>query len=169
MKPANPLEVIGATDYVDLPELGWYYASARIDSGATSSSIHCSSVKLIQEGETPVLKVKLDSKRGAPEHCFTTSNFKETVVKNSSGLAEKRYVIKTVIELFGRKIRTEFSLANRKKMRYPILLGRKLLKGRFIIDVAQKDLSVKKKVINQNPEQQTLHDKPSESLPPSLK
>lgn len=167
MKTTPVLETIGATDYVDFPELGWYYASARIDSGATSSSIHCSSVKLIQEGEITMLRVKLDAKRGAPEHIFTTPNFKETVVKNSSGLAEKRYVIKTVIELFGRKIKTEFSLANRKKMRYPILLGRKLLKNRFLIDVSQKDLSVKKKLQQQSPAQPL--EQVTESLPHSLK
>ncbi|WP_025763052.1 ATP-dependent zinc protease family protein [Dyadobacter tibetensis] len=167
MKPTPVLETIGATDYVDFPELGWYYASARIDSGATSSSIHCSSVKLIQEGEITLLRVKLDAKRGAPEHVFTTSNFKETVVKNSSGLAEKRYVIKTVIELFGKKIKTEFSLANRKKMRFPILLGRKLLKNRFLIDVSQKDLSVKRKL--QHHAANPLTGQQTESLPHSLK
>ncbi len=137
----HKLETIGATDFVDLPELGWLNASARIDSGATGSSIHCSSVKLVTDGEKPILLVKLDAKRGAPSRTLSVSNFKETIVKNSSGLAEKRFVIKTIIELFGRKFRTEFSLANRKKMTYPILLGRKLLKGRFLVDVSQKDLS----------------------------
>tara|TARA_R110002124_G_scaffold154817_1_gene321888 strand:+ start:1007 stop:1528 length:522 start_codon:yes stop_codon:yes gene_type:complete len=153
MKTTNAkLNIIGATDYVDLPELGWFKAHARVDSGATGSSIHCSSVKLIKEGDQEMLLVKLDSKRGAPEHTFTVTSFKETIVKNSSGLAEKRFVIKTIIELFGRKIRTEFSLANRKKMRYPVLLGRKLLKGRFLVDVSQKDLSANRIITVENTE-----------------
>jgi hypothetical protein len=54
-------------------------------------------------------------------------------------------VIKTKITIFGKKIRTEFSLANRRKMRYPILLGRKLLNKRFLVDVSQKDLSATKR------------------------
>ncbi len=142
MKATNTNPVtIGATDFVDLPELGWLNVPARIDSGATGSSIHCSMVKLISDGEKPVLLVKLDTKKGAPSHTFKVTSFKETIVKNSFGLSEKRFVIKTIIELFGRKFRTEFSLANRKKMSYPVLLGRKLLKGRFIVDVSQKDLS----------------------------
>ena len=58
-------------------------------------------MKLIKEGDQEMLLVKLDSKRGAPEHTFTVTSFKETIVKNSSGLAEKRFVIKTIIELFG--------------------------------------------------------------------
>lgn len=137
------IELIGATDIVDLPELGWYKVPVRVDSGATTSSIHCARVKLIKHGDDTKLCFYLDVKRGAPEQSFTVSDFKETIVRNSSGKEEKRYVIKTQITIFGRKIRTEFSLANRRKMSYPILLGRKLLKGRFLIDVSQKDLSAK--------------------------
>ncbi|HEV7381959.1 MAG TPA: RimK/LysX family protein [Dyadobacter sp.] len=138
-----PVEIIGATDIVDLPELGWFGVPVRVDSGATTSSIHCSKVKLITEGDETVLRFYLDARKGAPPQSFTVKNFKETIVRNSSGKEEKRYVIKTSIKIFGRKIRTEFTLANRKKMSYPILLGRKLLKGRFLVDVSQKDLSVK--------------------------
>jgi hypothetical protein len=135
------IQVIGATDIVDLPELGWYNVPVRIDSGATTSSIHCSKVKLIKDGERTHLEFYLDGKKGAPQQSFIVDDFKETIVRNSSGKEEKRYVIKTRVKIFGKKIRTEFSLANRRKMQYPILLGRKLLKNRFIIDVSQKNLS----------------------------
>jgi hypothetical protein len=144
------ITTIGATDIADLPDLEWYKVPVRVDSGATTSSIHCSRVKLRTEGAVPVLTFYLDTKRGAPQQSFDVTDFKETIVRNSSGKEEKRYVIKTRITLFGRKIRTEFSLANRRKMRYPILLGRKLLKGRFLIDVSQKDLSVSWKVQKRN-------------------
>lgn len=148
----HPIEIIGATDIVDLPELGWFMVPVRVDSGATTSSIHCSKVKLVTEDNETVLRFYLDARRGAPPQSFTVKNFKETVVRNSSGKEERRYVIKTSIKIFGRKIRTEFTLANRKKMSYPILLGRKLLKGRFIVDVAQKDLSVNRSKNKINPE-----------------
>ena len=145
----KPIEVIGATDIVDFPDLGWYHVPVRVDSGANTSSIHCSHVKLIKEDNHTILRFYLDAKKGAPEQSFSVQDFKETVVRNSSGKEEKRYVIKTYIKLFGRKIRTEFSLADRQKMSYPILLGRKLLKNRFIIDVAQKDLSAKRRIEKQ--------------------
>jgi len=45
------IELIGATDIVDLPELGWYHVPVRVDSGATTSAIHCARVRLIKEGE----------------------------------------------------------------------------------------------------------------------
>lgn len=137
----NPVQIIGATDVLDLPELGWFNVPVRVDSGATTSSIHCSYIRLIKEGETQLLRFHLDTKKGAPKQSFAVTDFKETIIRNSSGKEELRYVIKTRITIFGKNIRTEFTLANRRKMRYPILLGRKLLKGRFIVDVAQKDLS----------------------------
>jgi hypothetical protein len=141
----SSLQIIGATDILDLPELGWSDVPVRIDSGATTSSIHCSRVRLITDGEQPQLCFYLDAKKGAPQRSFTVTDFKETFVRNSSGKEEKRYVIKTKITIFGKKIKAEFSLANRRKMRYPILIGRKLLKKRFLIDVSQKDLSATKR------------------------
>lgn len=162
----KPVEVIGATDIVDLPDLGWYHVPVRVDSGAATSSIHCSHVKLIKKDNQNILHFYLDAKKGAPQQSFSVQDFKETVVRNSSGKEEKRYVIKTHIKLFGRKIRTEFSLANRQKMSYPILLGRKLLKNRFIIDVAQKDLSAKRKIEKQKSGSAKREPKSDFDLPP---
>ena len=38
-------------------------------------------------------------------------------------------------------IRAEFSLSNRGNLKFPVLLGRKILRNRFLIDVTKKDLS----------------------------
>ena len=75
-----------------------------------------------------------------------SDTFTQRTIQNSFGVAEKRYVIKTKIVLFGRKIRAEFTLADREQMRYPVLLRRKLLRNRFIVDVAQKNLSQQTKI-----------------------
>jgi hypothetical protein len=135
------IETIGATDLLDLPDLGWFHVPARIDSGAATSAIHCSRVRLVQENDVQLLQFDLDTKKGAPRQSFSVANFRETIVRNSSGKEEKRFVIKTRITIFGKRIKTEFSLANRRKMSYPLLLGRKLLKGRFVIDVSRNNLS----------------------------
>jgi hypothetical protein len=56
-----------------------------------------------------------------------------------------RYVIKTKVTLFGKTFKTEFSLADRQQMRYPVLLGRKLLRNRFIVDVSLENVSFSQK------------------------
>jgi hypothetical protein len=55
-------------------------------------------------------------------------------VKSSTGQEQMRYFIKCTIEILGIHFITEFSLTERKGMRFPILLGRKLLNNRFLID-----------------------------------
>ena len=52
-----------------------------------------------------------------------------------------RFVIKTKVKIFDRVIRAEFSLSNRGNLKFPVLLGRKILRHRFLIDVTKKDLS----------------------------
>ena len=139
--PQKEKAVIGATELVDFPELGWQQVPARVDTGAATSSIHCSRVRLVEKaGEPRRLSFYLDVQKGAPRQPFSVTDFKETTIKNSFGHEERRYVIKTQIVLGKRRIRTEFSLADRRKMSYPVLLGRKLLKGRFLVDVSQKYL-----------------------------
>jgi hypothetical protein len=48
---------------------------------------------------------------------------------------EERYIIKTLIAIGRKKIKTTISLSDRENMRYPVLIGRRLLKGKFIVDV----------------------------------
>ncbi|GAB2785382.1 ATP-dependent zinc protease [Rhabdobacter roseus] len=140
--PKKEKELIGATELVDFPELGWQQVPARVDTGAATSSIHCSRVRLVEKaGQPKRLSFYLDVQKGAPRQPFSVTDFEETTIKNSFGHEERRYVIKTQIVLGKRRIRTEFSLADRRKMSYPVLLGRKLLKGRFLVDVSQKYLA----------------------------
>jgi hypothetical protein len=137
-KGSTPKEktVIGATVTVQFPELGWKEVPARVDTGAATSSIHCAQVNLIEQDGRKQLSISLDVRKGAPQQAFLISDFKERLVKNSFGYQEKRYIIKTLVVVAGRRIRTEFSLADRCRMNYPVLLGRRLLKGRFLVDVS---------------------------------
>lgn len=48
---------------------------------------------------------------------------------------EERYIVKTLMVIGKKKIRATVSLTNRGTMRYPVLIGRKPLKGKFLIDV----------------------------------
>ena len=50
----------------------------------------------------------------------------------------------TLLRLFGEDFEAEFSLSDRSDMKYPVLLGRSLLRqGRFVVDVARRNLSYK--------------------------
>ena len=137
------MEILGRYDRVDLPELGLSSIHAKIDTGAYSSSLHCSKAEVVNGKLEFIL---LDEEH--PEFTgmkFSFKKFEQREIKNSFGEAELRFVIKTKIKIFKRLINAEFSLSNRGNLRFPVLLGRKILRKRFLIDVTKKDLSFKSK------------------------
>ncbi len=141
--PNSPLQIIGRFDKIDLPDFGAYNIEAKVDTGAYSSAIHCAEIKILKkQGNRKISFHILDSHIPAVERRrYVTSHFRKKKVRSSSGHVEKRYFIETHIVLFGKRIRAEFSLSDRETMRFPILLGRKLLKKRFLVDVSLTDVS----------------------------
>lgn len=147
MKSRTPKtkQVIGMTDVIDLPDLELSNVPAKIDTGAYTSALHCKEVQLVKEGNATKLSFYLiDPAQPLPKRIYS-DNFTQKMIRNSFGHAEMRYVIKTRIMVFGRIIRAEFTLADRERMRYPILIGRKLLRNRFIVDVSLNNLSYETK------------------------
>lgn len=139
------MKTIGRIDRIDLPEFGLADIPAKIDTGANRSAIHCSEIfETDENGRSEVsFHIPLDSSHG--ENVFHVKSYFKKKIRSSSGHIEERYIIKTTVELFGKKILASFSLTDRAEMKYPILIGRKLLNSRFIVDVAQEDLSYKEK------------------------
>ncbi|GHM99449.1 ribosomal protein S6 modification protein [Cytophagales bacterium WSM2-2] len=133
------MKILGRSDRVDLPGLGLENIHAKIDTGAYTCSLHCSATGVVNGKLEFVL---LDEEH--PEYTgrkYTFKRFDQREIKNSFGEAELRYVIKTRIRILGHLIRAEFSLSNRGNLKFPVLLGRKILRKRFLIDVTKKDLS----------------------------
>lgn len=132
------MHVLGRYDRVDLPKLGLHNVRAKIDTGAYNCALHCKEVKLVNGSlEIIVLDEEHAEFTGSK---FVFKKFKQKQIRNSFGESELRYVIKTQIKIFERLIRAEFSLSNRGSLRFPVLLGRKILRDRFLIDVTKKDL-----------------------------
>lgn len=147
MKPKiREKQIIGRREIANLPEFGLDHVDVKVDSGAYTSSIHVSHCKEVETADGKQLEVIfLDEKHASfdnVKHYFSTFRIKK--VKSSTGQEQMRYFIKCTIEILGRKIKTEFSLTERKGMKYPILLGRKLLNNRFLIDTSLVNVSKQK-------------------------
>jgi len=54
------------------------------------------------------------------------------------------------VKIFDEEITAEFSLSDRDALRFPILLGRKILRDRFLIDVTKKNLSYRSNRVRKN-------------------
>ena len=152
LKPKPEKRVIGRRELVALPDLDIAEIEAKIDTGAFTSAIHCSDIheETAPDGKKIICLELLDPSH--PQYNHKKLRFAEydlRDIKSSFGEVQQRYVIRTTIELFGEVIEAEFSLSDRSDMKYPVLIGRKLLKGRFIVDVSRKNVSHKNKIKQQ--------------------
>ena len=142
------MRILGRNDRVDLPGLGLTDIHAKVDTGAYTSSLHCAYAKIV-DGELEF--VLLDEEH--PEFTGIKHRFKEykqREIRNSFGEAELRFIIKTSIKIFDHRIKAEFSLSNRGNLKFPVLLGRKILRKRFLIDVTEKNLYYNSKRLPSN-------------------
>ncbi len=128
---------IGRKEYVSFPDIGLQKIKAKIDTGAYSSSIHCHSVKEVTiKGQKMLRAIFPDADENDVTYEFST--YERTRVRSSSGKAQERYLVKVNIRLGKKVYHTAVTLANRSKMKYPVLLGRKLLNKRFVVDVSEQ-------------------------------
>jgi len=129
------MDIIGRKVRVNLPELGGFNLPAKVDTGAFRTAIHCewAEIKIIENKET--LCVQLNWGEGPIPLEF--SSFQKRIIKNSFGQAEERFCVKTLIVIGGKRIRSDISFSRRKGMKYPILVGRKTIGKKFLIDVSK--------------------------------
>jgi hypothetical protein len=142
--------IIGSKDIVDFPKINLLNLPVKIDSGAYTSSIHCYKTKEFEEGGIKKLKCFfLSPKNKDYENCiFVFDNYSTRTVKSSNGISETRYSIKTKIKIFDKLYNIELTLAKRWHMKFQVLIGRKFLSNKFVIDTSQRNLSKKNIVHN---------------------
>lgn len=140
--------LIGKSDVASFPELQIDDIHIKVDTGAYTSSIHTHEISQDIINDKKIIKFKILD----PSHplyvdkVFITENFIEKKIKNSFGKTEKRFIINTQIQIFEKNYPIQLSLSERGEMRYPVLIGRKLLNGNFIVDTSKTNLSKNKKI-----------------------
>lgn len=132
MKEKN---TIGRAEFVNFPGLGLTGVNARIDTGAQTSAIWASKIKETDKGLEVVFFGP--SSKHYTNQTVIFDNYELTVVSSSTGHTEVRFKIRLLVVLEGRTIKARFTLANRKKQVYPVLIGRNILLNKFIVDVSQ--------------------------------
>lgn len=132
----KPLPHIGSRELISFPDRGIEDVPAKVDTGADSSSIWATNIQEING--------QLEFSLFGPESAFFTGDtvkskdYTIVSVKNSFGTTEFRYKVAIPCVIGGRKIRVRFTLSNRSTSTFPILIGRRTLAGRFIVDVSKR-------------------------------
>lgn len=126
-------KVLGRAERVDFADYGLRDIPAKVDTGAYSSSIDCSKVEL-RNGELEFILFH-PSVKGYTGELHHTQEFDTTEVKNANGV-QLRYVIFPQMTINGETRRCRLTLADRSKLRYPVLIGRRFLReGEYTVDV----------------------------------
>jgi len=140
-------KTIGRIEKIDFPEFELLDIESKVDTGAYTSTIHTHKIEETTiNGEKFINFTLLD-----PEHIqynekeFSTKNYHKKIIKSSNGTSEERFAIQTTVTLFNETHNIELTLSERSDMKYPILLGRKFLTKKFIVDTSQKNNSFKSK------------------------
>lgn len=137
---ADPAEgklvVIGETEYLYISEAEYAY-DARIDTGATTSSIHAEDIVSVErDGEQWVNfnLVNFDTK----ERIECSEKVVRIVeIKQHASDSVKRFVVQLHVQVAGEPNVFEFSLADRSHYSYPMLVGRNMLRGIAVVDVSR--------------------------------
>lgn len=133
--------IIGRTDKADFPKLDLQEVAVKIDTGAYTSSIHCKNI--MEENNILQCTFLDDEHLNYNNRTFKFEDYDTVNVKSSNGIAEIRYEITSSIKLFDKIYKISLSLSDRKEMRFPVLLGRKFLNGKFIVDPQLTEQSFK--------------------------
>ncbi len=129
--------IIGRTEQLDIPGVV-LNVPAKIDTGAYRSAIHCKNIKLASKNGEKLLKVELLGHPCSPVvYPMEFQEFEKAMVTNSFGHEEERYEVRLRVKLGPKVFTTSFTLADRSNNLFPVLVGRKMLKNRFIVDVSK--------------------------------
>lgn len=129
---------VGRIENISFPELKIKKIKAKVDTGAYGVALHVDSIKL-EDG-------KLYFTVGNEE--FSYNKFKTIIVKNSFGKVQKRFSIFTKLTIGDSIYKFYVSLTDRKKMRYPVLIGRRFLyKFNYLVDVTKKNINDRNKKV----------------------
>lgn len=135
----NSKKVLGSEEWCQLEELGIPAVKARVDSGAKTSSLQASKVKIFRKGLEEWVRFEVNPLQDN-RSIFILCQAKligVRSVKSSQGISEERPVIKTPVTIGGDTFEIEMTLANRDTMEYRMLLGREALKTRYLVDPSE--------------------------------
>jgi hypothetical protein len=112
--------------------------TAKLDTGAKSSAIDAENVQRFERGGEPWVRFGLRRKKGRGEaHVFEARVVGDKKIRSAVG-KDVRPLVDLWLCVAGEKRRVLFSLSSRGAMNYRVILGRRALEGRLLVDSGRK-------------------------------
>jgi len=126
-------KVIGSFEKVSFPDLGLKDVIAKIDTGATSGSLHATA---IEEVKLPTGEKALRFLPYGHKPPVLVESYKQVEVRSSNGETTLRYSIPTTIVIQGIQYPIRITITDRTLMKKGVLVGRRFLRRHgFVVDV----------------------------------
>jgi len=126
-------KIIGRVDKIDFPKLHLFNIDVKIDTGAYTSAIHCSTI--VEKDNTLICTFESKGHPNFKSENIIFESYSRTDVKSSNGYKENRFKIKTEAVFFGKTYKINLTLSTRDDMKFPVLIGRQFLSKKFLVDV----------------------------------
>ncbi len=126
-------KVIGWREHIALPDFGSAELEAKIDTGARTSALHAVDLAVENRGGEEWISFHVPhlGEARSVRHCARIIDKRK--IKNTSGVAQVRYVIRTTLVLGRKQWQVEVSLADRERMKFDIILGRTAIRRRKLL------------------------------------
>jgi hypothetical protein len=136
-KTADGKLILGEKEWVYIPGLEQSF-KARIDTGATTSSISAIEIIPFERDGKDWVKFKLEHEGKSTKEVALPVNRWVKVKQSSAEESQKRAVVEAWIQVGDLKEKTEFTLADRTHLAFPVLLGRSFFKDIALVDVSRE-------------------------------
>ncbi|MFT5218755.1 MAG: hypothetical protein ACI9LO_002697 [Planctomycetota bacterium] len=143
----DSLQTVGWREWVALPDLNLPAIKAKVDTGAKTSALHAFQIDNFQQDGIDMVRFLIHPIQKNQEFQIECQApvFDYREVSDSGGHREMRYVIETSMTLGGLHCPVELTLTNRDNMRFRMLIGRRAMEDRLLVDPAASYLSGKLK------------------------
>ncbi len=137
--------IIGWREWVSLPGLGIPAIKAKIDTGARTSALHAFALHPFTEQGTSKIRFEVHPLQNNTQSVINcvANVIDRRLVTDSGGHEEERYVIETAITIAGQTWPIEITLTERENMLFRMLLGRRALRKRFVVNPARSFVTTK--------------------------
>jgi len=132
-----PLGIIGGIEPIMIDDMENLF-DARIDSGADTSSIDAKNIKFFERDGKPWVKFEVINRETGEYKLFKKPIARNVKIKKLSSY-DRRKVVLLDVKFGNLNLQREFTLTDRSKYEYQVLIGRNLINGIALIDVAKKE------------------------------
>lgn len=134
----SSMTILGEVEPVYIKGMSSHLA-ARIDTGATTSSLNAIDIKRFERDGKSWVSFTVENTVLGEKKVFEKPVKRTVLVKRHGEESLRRVVVKLQVRLGKNWLLREFSLTDRSTFEFPVLIGRNVLSGSYVVDVSRKN------------------------------